>query len=194
MRPPNPHNVARTWGSNSNAPENGPESSQYPNSSENIIAPPKPFAVTAWNANDNSNCNNSEVWDMYSNRKISEVRDSLNANAETYVRSQTPYNSMRTDTPNNTNLVGSKANPTWMDMLDNANSICDLTNARSFRSEVRPSELIELRNVYEQTPSYVAAPRTNSANSYHYSEHITPIVRWSEPSITSSNPRRTAHN
>jgi len=146
----------------------------------NIITPPKPFAISAWNAND------------HSNRNTSEVRDSLNANVETYVRSRTPYNSMRTDTPNNTNPVGSKVNPMRMDMLDNANSICDSTNARSVRSEVRPSELIELSNVYEQTPSYAqAAPRANSANSYHYSEHITPIVRWSEPPVTGSNPRRT---
>ena len=163
------------------APANvGLESLQYPNSSENIIAPPKPFAITAWNANDNSN------------RNTSEVRDSLNANAETYVRSQTPYNSVRTDTPNNTNPVGSKANPTRLDMLDNANSIYDSTNTRSVRSEVRPSELIELSNACEQTPSYAqAAPRANSANSYHYSEHMTPIVRWSKPPVTGSNPRRT---
>jgi len=78
----------------------------YLNSSEKIIAPPKPFAITAWNANDNSNHNTSEVQDMYSNRKTSEVRDSLYANAETYVRSQTPYESMRMDTPNNTNPPG----------------------------------------------------------------------------------------
>jgi len=49
VRTPNPHNVAQTWGSNSNA------NSKYRNSSKNIIAPPQSFAVTAWNANDNSN-------------------------------------------------------------------------------------------------------------------------------------------
>jgi len=146
---------------------------------------------------------------MHSNCKTSEVRDSLNANAETYVRSQTPYESTRMDTPNNKNPVGSKANPMQMDtpnntnsvgsmvnpmqmdMLNNANSIYDSTNARSVRSEVRPSELIELSNAYEETPSYVVAPRVNSANSHHYSEHITPIVRWSEPPVTGSNLRRT---
>jgi len=112
------------------------------------------------------------------------------------MRSQTPYNSMRMDTPNNTNPVGSKANPTRMDTLHDANSIYDSTNARSVRTEVRPSELIELSNAYEQTPSYAqAAPCANYANSYRYSEPITangtPIVRWSEPPLTGSNPRRT---
>ena len=128
------------------------------------------------------------------------------------MRPQTPYDSMRMDTPNdmnqvgskanptrmdtpnNTNPVGSKVNPTQMDMLDDANSMYDSRNARSVRSEVRPNELIELSNAYQHTPSYAAAPHVNSANSCHCSEHITPIVRWSEPPVTGSNPRRTAHN
>jgi len=164
-----------------------------------------------WNTNDNSNRKTSEVRDMYSNRKTSEVRDSLNADAETYVRTQSPYNSTWRDTPNNTNLVGSKANPMRMDppnntnlvgskvdpmrmdMLNNANSICDSTNARIVCSEVRPEELIEPSNAYEQISSHATAPRVNSANSY-YSEYITPIVRWSEPPVTGSNPRRTPYN
>jgi len=208
---PNPHNGARTWGSNSNTSENGPEPPRYLNSSEDIIVPPKPFAVTVWNTNDNWNRKTNEVRDMYSNRKTSEVRDSLNADAETYVRTQSPYNStwkdtpnltnpvgskanpMRMDTANNTNSVGSKVNPTRTDMPNNENSICNSTNARSVRLEVRPDELIELSNAYEQTSSYAVAPRANSANSY-YSEHITPIVRWSEPPVTGSKRRRTPHN
>ena len=160
---PKPSQWRPTWGRswNSNEPENGPEPLQYPNSSENIITPPKPFAISVWNTNDNSNRKTSEVRDMCSNRKTSEVRDSSNANAETYVRSQSPYNSMRrdtpndtnpvglkanptrTDTPNNTNPVGSMVNPTRMDMLNDANSMYDSTNARSVRSEVQPSELIK---------------------------------------------------
>jgi len=56
----------------------------------------------------------------------------------------------------------------------------------------------------KQTSYAQAAPRSNYVNfvpmddSYRYSEPITangtPIVRWSEPPITGSNPRRTAHN
>jgi len=60
---PNPHNGASNVGPGFEKLESLP----YLNSSENIIALPKLFAVTVWNANDNSN------------RKNSEVRDSSNA-------------------------------------------------------------------------------------------------------------------
>jgi len=197
--PSKPHNGARNV---------GPESLQYPNSSENIIAPPKPVAVTVWNTNDNSNRNSSEV------------RDSSNANSKVYTRSRTPHNSkadpMQMGTSDNTNSVSSKANPMQTDMPDNANSLVqcgswrtdnplyDSKSAQNVRSEVQPSELIELGNAHEQITNYAqVAPHANYVNfvpindSYRYSEPITangtPIVRWNEPPSTGSNPRRTTH-
>ena len=85
-----------------------------------------------------------------------------------------------------------------MDMLDNANSLYDSASTRNVRSEVRPTELIELSNVHEQMSSYAqAAPRANYANSYRYSEHITPngipMVRWNEPPVIGSNPRQAVY-
>ena len=100
---------------------------------------------------------------------------------------------MRMDTPNNMNPVGSKANPTRMDILDNANSLCDSTGVRN----VRPNELIEPSNAYEQMSSYAqAAPRANYANPYRYSEHTPnaiPMVQWNEPPLTGSNPRQAVY-
>ena len=63
--------------------------------------------------------------------------------------------------PDNTNPVGSKANPMRMDMPDNAKSLVqrgswrtdnplyNSTSVQNIRSEVRPNELTEPSNAHE---------------------------------------------